>query len=131
MANQAINDGRPAPFTTPISEPERKTLRRAIAFVKRNYRKRLRLADVAKVTGFSTFHFHRRFKLLFGETPQEVITRLRIEQAQRLMLKGEPLERVGRRLGFNSQSHFTMRFKRATGIPPGRWRRALQEGVPR
>src|SRR6476661_7581421 len=77
----------------------------------------------ARAGRLSTFHFHRLFKKRFGETAFEVVVRLQVERSKELMLQGVPLADVGRRVGFNSQSHFSTRFKQATGVTPARWLR--------
>ena len=87
----------------------------------RSLSSRPRLEDIAKVVGMSRWHFHRRFKAHFGETPSRALVRHQLEESKRLMLAGEPLTRVARRTGFLHQSHFSTRFKRETGKTPTQW----------
>jgi len=52
------------------------------------------------------------------------LTRLRIEDAKRLMLASPTLfiEEVGSKVGFSSKSHFMHSFKTVEGMTPGAWR---------
>ena len=100
---------------------EEKGLRRAAEFIRRSFHRRPRLAELAALAGLSQFHFHRRFKARFGETPRQMTARLQIEHAKRLIAQGVPLHDVAARCGFSHHSHFSTRFKRATGTQPSRW----------
>ena len=98
-------------------------LDRGMAYIRRHFADPILLPEVAAAAGLSPFYFHRHFRRQFGETPKEVISRLRVERAKELILRGVPLPEVARRCGFAHQSHLTMRFKMETGIPPKRWLR--------
>lgn len=45
----------------------------------------------------------------------------RLELARRMIAEGEPLAQIAVAAGFSDQSHFNRQFKKAFGIPPGRW----------
>jgi len=96
-------------------------LDRAMAYIVEHFSKPPRLVEVAAAAGLSPFHLHREFRRHFGETPKEVMTRLQIERAKGLMLRGVPLAEVAGRCGFGHQSHLTLRFKMKTGLTPSRW----------
>ena len=98
-------------------------LQAALEYIHRTFHRRPTVAEIARAGRLSTFHFHRLFKRRFGETAFEVVVRLQVERSKELMLQGVPLADVGRRVGFNSQSHFSTRFKQATGVTPARWLR--------
>jgi len=112
--------------TRPAPDAERETTREsqlqtALEYIHRMFHRRPTVAEIARAGRLSTFHFHRLFKKRFGETAFEVVVRLQVERSKELMLRGVPLADVGRRVGFNSQSHFSTRFKQATGVTPARW----------
>lgn len=101
-------------------------LARVLAFVEERLDGDIGLADMAHVSGLSPFHFSRMFKLATGETPYQFIGSRRIERARRLLNDGQmPLVELALSCGFASQSHFTAAFTRATGMPPGRYRKLL------
>lgn len=62
-----------------------------------------------------------------GESLLDHINRVRIERAKDLMreLPDEPIEEIGRRVGYGSSKTFTRAFKRREGVTPGRYRASL------
>jgi AraC-like DNA-binding protein len=101
----------------------RARLVRAMKFMRANFCNAPKVADIAGGVGLSPFYFHREFTGLFGITPKRVLLELQIQKSKRLMLRGVPLAKVATMVGFNHQSHFTLRFRQSEGIPPARWLR--------
>jgi AraC family transcriptional regulator len=81
------------------------------------------LDDLARVSMLSKFHFLRAFKDAFGTTPHQFITALRMERAKDLLLKSKlEVAEIGTRVGFDSSSVFSRRFRAATGLYPTQFR---------
>jgi AraC family transcriptional regulator len=98
--------------------------RRVAEYVDANLGAPLSLADLAAVAGLSTYHFARAFKQATGESPHGFVLRRRIARAQRLLADHRlSLGEIADACGFSSQSHFTARFRRLTGVTPRRYRR--------
>jgi len=53
----------------------------AVDYINTNLNKSISIADIAKAGMFSTFHFHRLFKTIIGESLWKFTSRLRIEKA--------------------------------------------------
>src|SRR3712207_790588 len=82
------------------------------------------LVDIARQVELSPFHFHRRFTELLGLTPKQFLLDCQIHQAKvDLLARKKELVQIAKECGFAHQSHFTSRFKQATGLTPTRWRR--------
>jgi AraC family transcriptional regulator len=107
--------------------PPVRRLNKAAALIRASLHRRPRLPELAAAAGLSVFHFHRLFKRHFGETPLQMVARLQIDLAKRLLRRGVPLREVARRCGFSHQSHMTVRFRQATGTTPTRW---LRDSAP-
>ncbi len=93
------------------------------------------LRAISKSVHLSPFHFHRRFTQLLGITPKHFLFDCQIAKAGEMLLSGNhELEQIAKLCGFAHQSHFTSRFKQATGLTPTRWRRMklmqLKPGTP-
>ncbi len=98
-------------------------LRRVMAFIADNYESDLSLADLARVSEMSAFHFAREFKRTTGTPPHQYLIKFRIERAKALLTESEmPLVEVSSRSGFSHQSHFTRLFRRLTGTTPQSYR---------
>jgi AraC family transcriptional regulator len=94
----------------------------------------LRLEELARVAGFSPFHFHRVFGALMGEPLGQFVKRLRLDRALQLMAHAGTrsqrprLTEIALACGFASSSDFTRAFKQRHGVPPSAfdlasWRR--------
>lgn len=116
---------RPADFQ---ADPEVARLVPAIKFMRDQFHRGPTLSEISKVVGLSPFHFHRRFTELFGITPKHFMLDCQIEFAKReLLAREKDLAYIAKECGFAHQSHFTSRFKQATGLTPTRWRRMASD----
>ncbi len=100
-------------------------LKRATEFIEAHLGSPIALADVAGATGLSRMHFAAQFRAATGVRPHEYALRRRIEKAQALLVTTNiPIAELALASGFSSQAHFTVVFKRISGLTPGRWRQS-------
>ena len=59
---------------------------RVIQYIETNLSNKISLAEVANVSHFSAYHFHRIFTGIVGETVNDYIVRRRLEQAVNLLI---------------------------------------------
>lgn len=112
---------RPADFN---ADQEIGRLLPAFRFMKERFHEGVTLPKIAGHVHLSPFHFHRRFTELLGITPKHFLYDCQIAKAQEMLLAStHELEEIARLCGFAHQSHFTSRFKQASGLTPTRWRR--------
>jgi AraC-like DNA-binding protein len=110
------------------ADPELSRLVPAIRFMQEHFHRGPTLQEIAKAVHLSPFHFHRRFTELLGITPKHMLLDCQIEQAKnQLVAREKELAEIATECGFAHQSHFTSRFKQATGLTPTRWRRLAVE----
>ena len=82
------------------------------------------LEDLAREAGVSRFHLLRLYKKLYGQTPLQRLTFLRMEEAKRLLKGGnETIPTVAARCGYENPSHFATAFRRVVGVTPRSYRR--------
>jgi AraC family transcriptional regulator len=93
---------------------------RAIDHATRHLAEPLRLSDLAGAAHFSSYHFHRIFSALMGETVNAFVKRIRLERALYLMSHdpGLSLTEVALRCGFASSSDFSRNFRARYGVSP-------------
>jgi AraC family transcriptional regulator len=102
------------------------SLRRVINYVKANIDTDFSLDDLAQQTAMSTYHFCRLFKQSTGESPNQLVVRLRIEEAQRLLKETNlSVLDIAGSVGYNSPSHLATQFRRFTGVTPSAYRKGL------
>jgi AraC family transcriptional regulator len=98
-------------------------INRVIDSIVRDLAQPLSLQAVSEASGFSPFHFHRVFKAIVGETPNQFVKRLRLERALYLMSHSPrwSLTEVALHCGFSSSSDFSRSFKLHFGQAPRRF----------
>jgi AraC family transcriptional regulator len=99
-------------------------LRRVLDYIAANIGDDITLANLARIAGYSTFHFARKFTLAMGISPHRYISRIRLENAMAQLAAGKlPLAEIALNAQFSSQASFTRAFHRATGMTPQKYRR--------
>lgn len=71
----------------------------------------------------------RVFAALYGTTPHQLRTQVRLGRARELLAHGAHVTDVCMEVGFSSLGSFSALFTRWTGTPPSRYRRILQVPV--
>jgi AraC family transcriptional regulator len=98
--------------------------KRVATHVREHIGTRLMVGELAALVRLSLSHFHRRFKVTFGEPPALYIMRQRMRLAQDLLIKtAAPLSHVALECGLYDQAHFSRAFRRNVGISPRVFRR--------
>jgi AraC family transcriptional regulator len=114
----------------PIPTPHRLDdvrLRRVLAYIEAHLADDIAVADLANVACLSIFHFTRAFAAATGVPPHRYVSQRRLESAKAMIATGRAsLSEIALDCRFYSQSTFTRAFRRATGMTPAEYRRALR-----
>jgi AraC-like DNA-binding protein len=81
------------------------------------------LDNIADEACFSKFHFIRLFKKIYGKTPHQYLTQVRLNRAEVLLKTRVMISEVCFQLGFDSVSSFTGLFKRSHGLTPSAYQK--------
>lgn len=88
-------------------------------FIDKNYRKRIRIIDLAKIVGTNQQLLRTGFKALFGTTIFGYYNDLRMEWANHLLVNKDKLvAEVADEIGYKNPQHFTVAFKKKFGVLP-------------
>lgn len=98
---------------------------RAKLYIDEHYASTLDLTNIADEACFSKFHFTRLFKTLYGKTPHQYLTEVRMNRAKELLADEATVARACFSVGFDSISSFTGLFRRRVGLTPA----AFQKGI--
>jgi PAS domain S-box-containing protein len=83
-----------------------------------------RVLDLAQIADLSGKQFQRLTRRSLGLSPQQLVQRMRVEEAVRLMMVTRlSLGAISAECGFYDQSSFTRQFTKLLGITPGAYRR--------
>jgi len=94
---------------------------RAIALLRKDYDKPLRIPGLARQLGMSVSGFHHHFKAVTAMSPLQYQKKLRLQEARRLLLAADvDAATAGYRVGYDDASHFNREYKRHFGAPPMR-----------
>jgi len=122
-SRRAFADRR-APVEAPLEPPHPQLMLSINAFL-RAPEQAWTLADLAKAAGMSRTRFAEEFKLVTGQTPARIISRLRLTTiARRIADTALSVEAAAEEAGYSSSAAFVRAFQREFGETPARWRRA-------
>ena len=105
---------------------------RAKLFIDQNFASNIDLSKIADEACFSKFHFVRLFRSIYGRTPHQYLTYVRIEKAKTYLEEGQTVAFACFKVGFDSISSFTGLFKRRIGLTPRQFqlkRQSFHESV--
>jgi AraC-like DNA-binding protein len=94
-------------------------------FIDTHYGSDIGISEMAASASLSKFHFMRLFKKLYGITPSQYLTKVRVEKAKLLLQKGATVGEACFLVGFDSITSFTGLFKKMTGSTPSMVMRKL------
>lgn len=97
--------------------------RRVVEYIQANISRAINIGALSKEANLSISQFRKRFRGLFGISPNEFILRTRLQKAARLLRNtDDALIRIALDCGFGDQSYFTKRFRDFFGVTPRRYR---------
>jgi AraC-like DNA-binding protein len=103
---------------------------RAVAVLRAEFARPLRVAHLAAVAGMSPSAFHQRFRTVTSLSPLQFQKQLRLIEARRLMLSdGVTSSSAAFAVGYESVSQFTREYARMFGLPPVRETKAARGNV--
>jgi len=99
-------------------------INQVIDYIERHISEELPLDKLARIANMSKFHFHRTFKLITNEAPNEYVTRKRIEKVASLLTlnSNEKISYLSTKYGFENLSSFSRAFKKYYGISATKFR---------
>jgi AraC-like DNA-binding protein len=103
-------------------------LKRAFNYIEANVTRPIYLAEVSNAAGLSRMHFATQFRAATGYSPSNYILRRKVARSQELLVDPQlSIADVAAMMGFSTQAHFTVVFKRLVGKSPARWRQSARE----
>ncbi|MDM7860748.1 helix-turn-helix domain-containing protein [Alteromonas sp. ASW11-36] len=97
-------------------------------WLEQQYRTNISIESMAVRIALTPRTMIRRFKRATGQTPQQYLQFLRVEEAKRLLGYDDmPISQIVNEIGYEDVSSFTRLFKRLTGFSPGYYRKSFQK----
>lgn len=102
-------------------------VQRAILFVTQRFKEEISMEQTAEYVNLSPYYFSKLFKLQTGENFSDYLTRLRIEEAKRLIAERSlSLKEICYEVGYKDPNYFSRVFKKAVGISPSEYRQQIE-----
>jgi AraC-like DNA-binding protein len=93
-------------------------------YIDNNFSDKLLVIDIADEAYCSRFHFIRLFKKVYGRTPHQYLTFVRLGEARLKLRENLSVNEVCYSVGFESPKTFATLFKRTFGQTPSDYRDA-------
>ncbi len=123
LAQLVLQDST-CPVSSRLDQLDR--LRPAMDRMRADLHRDLPVAVLARTVDLSVSQFHACFKLALGCSPITWMRRLRLSEAQRLLLTtSDPIQRIAALCGYSDPYHFSRLFRRHAGRSPSRWRQGI------
>lgn len=107
---------------------KRKKLEPALNIISKRYMNSLTIDELACACGISEGHFRRIFKEVYGVSPVQHLTLLRIKEAKELLkYEGMSTKKISESLGFKDVYYFYKTFKIHTGLTPTEYKNMLTQ----
>ena len=102
-------------------------IRKAREFIRANYKKKIKLIDISRAIYLSPYYLSHIFKKETGSTLLEYLTKVRIEEAKRLLENTQwNTTRIAFEVGYSDQSYFCKVFKKIEGISPSEYKKRMK-----
>jgi len=94
-----------------------------ILHLSKNFRKKIKLEDLARLAGQSPFHFHRNFVKENNCTPQNFLENIRMQHAKHIltMYPNWSMTDIAFECGYSSPGIFSRAFRNYFTIPPSKF----------
>ncbi|MBW4081229.1 AraC family transcriptional regulator [Paenibacillus sp. S150] len=104
-----------------FAESDVQRVAKVIAWLRDNFSRQMKVAELAELVHMSASSFHVHFKSVTSMSPLQYQKALRLHEARRLMLAG-PMDATTacRLVGYVSDSQFSRDYRRFFGSPPSR-----------
>lgn len=94
-------------------------------YIHASFQQDLSIDDLAAIAGLSPYHFIRKFKAAFNETPHSYLRELRIKRACELLKYTDlPITEICYEIGFQSLGSFSSLFQKMKGLSPRQYRQS-------
>ncbi len=104
---------------------------KAVAWIKANYAKPLRVEDLADMAGMGVSTLHHHFRALTAMSPLQYHKQLRLQAARgRMLMDGLDAASAAFEVGYESPTQFNREYSRFFGKPPMRDIRTLRSASP-
>ena len=112
--------------TSPKEKISNFIINRSIGYIERNHFRDIKAPDVANAIGVSYSYLRNLYRKELNTNINETINTKRIERSKELIRNGLPLKSVSSEVGFKTQQHFNMVFRRIEKTSPTEFKKNVK-----
>ena len=103
----------------------RQRVNKAIDYINSHLNEKISLSELASVSHFYPYHFHRIFTAVTGESVNDFTSRVRIEKSMKLLkYSKDSISDIAYNCGYSSPSIFSRAFKQYVEMSPSAYRKS-------
>ncbi len=93
-------------------------IQRITDYIQRNYYQDLKLVTLARFFNYNPDYLGKLFKSHTGENFRSYLSRIRLQEARKMLIKGAKVSDSARKVGYEDLDYFNQKFKEYYGIVP-------------
>ncbi|MBB4824981.1 AraC family transcriptional regulator [Sporosarcina luteola] len=105
-------------------------LQKVIDRIEERIKEEIKPEELAKMIGYSPFHFYRLFHQQIGYTVMDYVVKRKLQYVLYELVNGRKVIDIAMEYGFETHSGFTKAFKRVFGSPPSLYRLHCPTSLP-
>lgn len=123
ISDMLVDMGRQWELTDKNTHPAYEDINNVRNYMLQNCHKKINLAQLSEMTGYSESRFCVLYNSFFGSTPIDDLLNARIEKAKNLLsYSSMSVTEVAERCGFSSVHYFSRKFKEIIGYSPTKYK---------
>lgn len=125
LVRAKLNDIPEIKFVMNSSDFNDKLVNDIMDVLKKNVYGKVSLEDIQKSLYYSKTYLNNNFKKITGASIMHYYRNLKIEEAKKLLKKGESVTTISDKLNFESPNYFSKVFRSVTGLTPSKYKRTI------
>lgn len=109
----------------------RACIQNSIDYIEEHLQENITVEELAKIAGFSPYHYYRVFQAYVGIPIVEYIRRRRLTYAAAELASGKRIIDIAMSYGFETHNGFTKAFRKMYGCPPEQYRIQVSGQMPK
>ncbi|WP_257009395.1 AraC family transcriptional regulator [Bacillus sp. 7884-1] len=105
-------------------------LQKVIDYIEENIKDEIDPENLAKMTGYSPYHFYRVFQKHTGYSLMDYVVKRRLQYALHELINGKKVIEIAMDYGFETHAGFTKAFKKCFGSPPSLYKIHCPKSLP-
>lgn len=101
-------------------------IRQIVDYMQQHHGERIRVTELARMARMSVAQLERHFRHVFQVTPQQLLTKMRIEAAMERLAGDDAIAAISLACGYVDQSAFARQFRATMGLTPRAYRKLVR-----